>query len=566
MAALAYSALEEEDGTVFGNTGLKAMFNDADDLGRLLDASSTSDRFENLAAPLCKLLAQFAGGLAVGKTLSSVYKDCVNGVLLAGTNSLIVDFTDKTWLPSKGTGATKLVKPEDILDAAYGSYGDLSGDAAALTQLYEDSSTDEHQVYVEIDRVTLATSDDNSQITIKDRTETSTNFTAFAGGNGADLMTGSKDNDIIIGGDGNDVINGMGDNLIAGGDGADQLTGGDAIDIIFGGLAPDIINGGGGDDQLFAYENVTSWMLPGTRINGGAGNDVLAGSAGDDFLNGGADNDHISGDFGNDTLIGEGGADDLAGGDGNDRLDGGEGDDFINGGIGSDTMSGGSGNDTFLVDNTGDVVSDSAGDWDTVEFEVSYTLADGLENLRLSGNAISGTGNDLANSISGNSLYNTLMGLGGDDTISGGAGVDTAVYRGKEFEYAILRWGNLKWVDHQGGRDGFDWLYDVENLEFAPEEEDDDPSDNPHALPKPAQPAHRSACAGSERRWRQSHLGFAKQGELRFRWRWLPRAHRMGVGAGRASGARPQRQRQDRNLAGTHRVTNAGCLCRAARP
>jgi Ca2+-binding RTX toxin-like protein len=95
---------------------------------------------------------------------------------------------------------------------------------------------------------------------------------------------------------------------------------------------------------------------------------------------------------------------------------------------GADTMSGGLGNDTYIVDNAGDVVteSDSAGT-DTTRTSVDgYTLTSNVEWLVLTGTAhISGNGNGLNNYLIGNTGNNTLDGGVGADTMSGGAGNDT---------------------------------------------------------------------------------------------------------------------------------------------
>ena len=84
----------------------------------------------------------------------------------------------------------------------------------------------------------------------------------------------------------------------------------------------------------------------------------------------------------------------------------------LDGGVGADTMAGGLGNDTYVVDNAGDVVTESAGEGtDTVQSSVTYTLGANVENLTLTGSAsINGTGNALANIITGNSGNNTLDG------------------------------------------------------------------------------------------------------------------------------------------------------------
>jgi Ca2+-binding RTX toxin-like protein len=119
----------------------------------------------------------------------------------------------------------------------------------------------------------------------------------------------------------------------------------------------------------------------------------------------------------NDILRGLGGNDSLLGLAGNDRLDG---------GAGNDTMVGGAGNDVYLVNSTGDRVTESArGGTDTVFSSVSFTLGPNVENLVLVGSAnISGTGNALNNTLTGNIGRNVLRGLGGNDLISGGTGTD----------------------------------------------------------------------------------------------------------------------------------------------
>jgi Ca2+-binding RTX toxin-like protein len=123
---------------------------------------------------------------------------------------------------------------------------------------------------------------------------------------------------------------------------------------------------------------------------------------------------------GDDTLAGQGGNDTLIGDDGND---------YLNGGTGIDDMTGGLGDDTYIVDNTGDVVTEVAGggiDW--VYSSIGYSLGANVEHLRLTGTAaIDGTGNAVANRMLGNSASNLLVGLGGNDIINGGSGADTMV-------------------------------------------------------------------------------------------------------------------------------------------
>ena len=128
---------------------------------------------------------------------------------------------------------------------------------------------------------------------------------------------------------------------------------------------------------------------------------------------------------GNDTINGNAGIDVLFGISGNDRLDGKS---------GADVMYGGSGNDVYVVDNPGDIVSET-GDGlydgsgtDTVESSISYALGFDIENLTLTGSAnVNATGNVDANVLTGNAGNNVLDGRIGADAMSGGAGNDTYI-------------------------------------------------------------------------------------------------------------------------------------------
>ena len=140
----------------------------------------------------------------------------------------------------------------------------------------------------------------------------------------------------------------------------------------------------------------------------------LLPSSGIDVLNGNAANNSLAAQGGNDWLFGEGG---------NDTLDG---------GAGNDSMSGQSGNDTYVVDSTGDKVTEAASSGaDTVRVAIAtaggtYTLPTNVEHGVLTSTvAFNLTGNGLANNLKGNAAANALAGGAGADTLTGGAGADT---------------------------------------------------------------------------------------------------------------------------------------------
>jgi Ca2+-binding RTX toxin-like protein len=70
----------------------------------------------------------------------------------------------------------------------------------------------------------------------------------------------------------------------------------------------------------------------------------------------------------------------------------------LNGNIGTDTLIGGVGDDTYIINGRDTIVEEANAGTDTVRSSVTYTLANNLENLTLTGSAsINGIGNALAN-------------------------------------------------------------------------------------------------------------------------------------------------------------------------
>lgn len=216
------------------------------------------------------------------------------------------------------------------------------------------------------------------------------------GGGGADVLTGTAFYDLLDGLGGADIM--------AGGGGNDGYRVSEAGDFVVEGA-------GQGHDTVHA---AVSWTL------GANTEDLFLGNASLDGTGNGLDNSIAGGDganilqglAGNDRLFGYGAA------GGSDRLDG---------GTGSDFMHGGSGSHTYVVDQAGDVVSESASGTgtDTVEASLSYTLSAAIENLKLTGGAgISGFGNGSANVLTGNAAANAMNGNGGNDTLRGAAGND----------------------------------------------------------------------------------------------------------------------------------------------
>jgi Ca2+-binding RTX toxin-like protein len=258
-------------------------------------------------------------------------------------------------------------------------------------------------------------------------------------------LEGRSGNDTLLGSAFKDELGaGSGDNLVQAGAGDDLISlDGAGSNVIDGGAGYDTlaVRGDGGygqqlqlvDEQTgalvirgFHFDDAGSTSLTGVErvlMNSGV---ALVGSGGADALvgaDGAPEGVDLDGDdfIGwNDTLFGLGGNDTLAGGLGNDSLDG---------GTGADLLDGGEGDDTYIVDNAGDVIADSAGDYDVVIAAVNWTLSADVERLVLAeGTAgLAGTGNGLDNQLYGNALANTLDGSGGNDYIEAGDGNDLLI-------------------------------------------------------------------------------------------------------------------------------------------
>lgn len=308
--------------------------------------------------------------------------------------------------------------------------------------------------------------------------------------------TGNALDNVLIGNSAiNTLTGGAGNDTLDGGAGADKLIGGVGNDLYIVDNAGDLIteNANEGSDSVLSSvtftlaANVENLTLTGSAAINGTGNtlnNILMGNSANNTLSGGTGADTMSGGAGNDTYVVDNISDvvienlnegtDLVqssvtytlsvnvenltltgttaiNGTGNDLdnilignsavniLNGGAGNDTLNGGTGADKLNGGTGNDLYIVDNTGDVVTENANEGiDTVQSSITYILGNNVENLTLTGTtAINGTGNTLDNILIGNSAINTLTGGAGNDTLDGGAGADRLIGGAGDDTYVV---------------------------------------------------------------------------------------------------------------------------------
>ena len=172
----------------------------------------------------------------------------------------------------------------------------------------------------------------------------------------------------------------------------------------------------------------------------------------------------IYGTAANNTIVGRDDGSSIFGLAGNDNLFGSAVNDTLDGGIGADMMAGFLGNDVYFVDDPGDVVDEGAagsGGTDTVRSFINFSLADtthalgDLENLRLLGTALNGTGNGLANSLTGNDGDNRLLGGEDNDKLRGGAGGD--ILKGEDGNDLLVGGADRDVMFGGLGKDNFDF-------------------------------------------------------------------------------------------------------------
>ncbi|MGX5726797.1 calcium-binding protein [Metapseudomonas otitidis] len=291
------------------------------------------------------------------------------------------------------------------------------------------------------------------------------------GGAGNDTLEGGAGNDQLQGGEGNDLYRfgrGWGQDVLEDASGVQ-----DVIEFATGIAPSDILVSRDGDDVLLSlqgstdslrvvgyfsstgsgvveqirFADGTQWLPEQLRawvLQGGVGNDNLAGFAGDDLIDGRAGDDTLSGGAGNDTLVGGLGNDLLSGGEGNDVY-------LFGAGWGRDTLEN---RDTtpgkqdviqFLEGITpSDIVVASIGD-DLLIRDVAATseirvknffgadVAQRLEAVRFADGTVwtfeqlharFTSGTEGADQITGFSGDDTLLGFAGNDRLLGAAGND----------------------------------------------------------------------------------------------------------------------------------------------
>jgi Ca2+-binding RTX toxin-like protein len=379
-----------------------------------------------------------------------------------GDDGLNGDADNDTLQGGAGNDTLQGGSEDDILEGGAGN-DTLDGDTGNDTASYASA----------VAAVTVDLSNLAAQNTGGAGMDTLANIDNLIGSKFADTLTGDANDNVIEGGLGNDTLDG-GTN----GAGGDTVSYAHAKAAVTVNLAAGTATGGGGSDTLSGIEgalgsNFNDTLIAaatGSKLDGGAGNDIVVGGAGADTLDGGAGintlsyaNDtagvHVNffggNNFGGDAtgdsivfgsflnLLGGTGDDHLVGNGFNNRIDGGDGDDTVSGHLGNDTLIGGA-NGAF---------------GDTLDFGINALTSGVTVNLSITTaqdtgagiKTISGfeniAGSDFDDLLTGDAGVNSIGGGAGDDIIKGGAGADV-------LDGGANNAGGGDWVSYEGSSAG----------------------------------------------------------------------------------------------------------------
>ena len=254
--------------------------------------------------------------------------------------------------------------------------------------------------------------------------------TKVTGGNGTDTLSQMEEIE-LTGNAGNNLLDAsaytLGAVTLNGGDGNDTLAGG----AIFG----DVLDGGAGTNLVKSNVAGTVSLSDSDLVSSGITDSLsniqaasLTGSAGDDTINatGFIGSVTITGGSGNDTITGAIGPSLLNGNNGNDVISGQAENDSLLGGAGNDSLDGGGGNDRINGNDGDDSIDGGLGD-DTITGDGGKdSITGGADDDKID----AGVGNDTifgeagADNIAGGAGLDSIEGGDGDDTLNGNADAD----------------------------------------------------------------------------------------------------------------------------------------------
>jgi VCBS repeat-containing protein len=256
---IAYSAIDEGE-RPFGDTAVRSMFDDAGNLGRVVQLGGSGILAETIRRQsLMNIAVQYAGALALNDVeVSKVFAvdpniDAKRGVLsLSGDEgALALDVSKKMWKDVLGvTTALTPIGLDDFRSALLAQAGITEANLTTYAdEIWGASSS------AVIDRLIMGTKSGSPTVKLDERsyvrgaaTGNEAHIDFYIGTSANETVTGTKGGDLLVGG--------AGDDKIEGGEGKDVLLGGAGKDELIANFdgADDVLDGGSGSEDSVVYK------------------------------------------------------------------------------------------------------------------------------------------------------------------------------------------------------------------------------------------------------------------------------------------------------------------------
>jgi Ca2+-binding RTX toxin-like protein len=291
MGMLAYSVLDDGN-LIFGNTGVRALFNDADQLGSIATADILSGALEDALPGLMQAVVQFAGLMAIREINFSDYteesslfdplagiielSDLAGNIITEASNAAVLslNINQDLWQIGKTDSEPEQIEIlgiKTIIDDALSEFADDEGANSlglAVQFLYWNTNDDfsltdtisKIQYYLSDGPIALAL---ESDVLAYDRYH-------------ASLIGLSDENDTVHGNDQNNIILGAdGDDTLYGGLGSDLLVGGDGDDVFIDSVTQRSGDNRQNEDDVYVgsheytnlWDNFVNWLATGTETD-----------------------------------------------------------------------------------------------------------------------------------------------------------------------------------------------------------------------------------------------------------------------------------------------------------
>ncbi|BAI95442.1 hypothetical protein Sj15T_32430 [Sphingobium sp. TA15] len=423
LGAIAYSSLDS-GALIFGNTGIRALYNDASEFGRAIEAENQSqiDSFGEKMA-LSSMIVQFSGEVSMNKIVDNNY--IKEGILTVRNDGLGIVTSDKLWFsygsltPTTGVRlGFDVILGSSLQEIGMSRDGNASIDDVSAWNAISGPLVDTGMANATAFGAYLFMSDNASAFHVGEGWAGRLNdYDAIMtiGNSSANTIWGSSRDEVIFGNDGDDVIHGdEGNNYLHGGAGldsaeydaeeehvafsmlgvevfsqehSDRLTSIEAINVHSDFFSLDVYDDIAADTDVSvnvaqtshavinvsqAYSGMALTLSSGVgtlddlstegsiALNGFVNLATVHGSGSDDQLS-------VSGSD-NSEVFGGDGHDVITGGLGVQNLYGDAGDDIIFGGGGNDYLDGGLGNDNLSGGDGADVI------WGGPEYDGYYDI------------------------------------------------------------------------------------------------------------------------------------------------------------------------------------------------